>query len=178
MRLVSEAHVRSPTSSSPFCRPGMSLVRTWSHRARHHVPLPQPVASLGRRERTRFLLSREREFAPKSWTPNMDSNFFHPLFDALDDISVNRFANRAESPRESESHRGLVFRFRRCSLDSNVEHTPAIPIAPTDNVIHAYPSPPETRKPPSVKRGFRSFVCSGSSPESRTMNQMVNREDS
>ena len=51
--------------------------------------LPHVVASVSPREQTRSLLSREQEFAPKFWTPDMDSNFFHPLSDAVDDISVN-----------------------------------------------------------------------------------------
>ncbi len=55
------------------------------------------------RSRAPSVSTREQEVAPRFWAPNMDSNFFRPLFDALNHISVNHPADRAESPRESES---------------------------------------------------------------------------
>ncbi len=55
------------------------------------------------------MLNREEKFAAKFWTPNMDSNFFYLLFEALRVMGVNSFVEGTESPRESESHRGLVF---------------------------------------------------------------------
>ncbi len=46
------------------------------------------------RSRAPSVSTREQEFASRFWTPNMDSNFFRPLFDAVEARAVerNRFA--------------------------------------------------------------------------------------
>ncbi len=57
----------------------------------------------------KIVSTREQKFAPQFCALNLDSNRFRPVFDAFRRGGVNHLADRAESPRESESHRGLVF---------------------------------------------------------------------